>query len=216
MTGREAFQIWAPDGKRWVDWVRPVAFIAIKDSHPANNIWNFSIPVIHYMQEMVAATALIIDLPGYESIRDALALAKLGFRPIPVFNGTNEQEGSRPLVDNHPMEAALLWGAKELQQIEILDNAPPAFILDSNRTHRLRIDDSDFDNSWDLYHQDLPTAEYFLEHGITSIIVRGQSVQRDLAKILYRHTKKGMTISLTRGFEEAKPVRIKKPPRDDK
>ena len=35
-----------------------------------------------------------------------------------------------------------------------------------------KIDISIFDNSWDVYHQDLPTAEYFLNNGIKNIVVK--------------------------------------------
>ena len=32
MTGREVYEIWAKEGAKWTDWVRPVPFIAIDDN----------------------------------------------------------------------------------------------------------------------------------------------------------------------------------------
>ena len=68
-----------------------------------------------------------------------------------------------------------------------------------------------FDNSWDVYHQDLPTAEYFLANGIHKIIIVGQSVARDLVKILRPFQKKGIEIFLTNGYEVPQKVTLHKP-----
>ena len=47
-----------------------------------------------------------------------------------------------------------------------------------------------FDNSWDVYPQDLPSAEYLLENDMKKVIVVGQNIARDLKKILYNYQKK--------------------------
>ena len=41
-----------------------------------------------------------------------LALTKLGYRPVPIFNGVDEQEGSLSVVNNKGIELGLLYGAK--------------------------------------------------------------------------------------------------------
>lgn len=212
MTGRDIFKVWAPVESRWVDWVRPVPFIAINESY-TNGTINFSIPNINYINELPENTAIILDTPGYDSVKEGLALAKLGFRPIPLYNGTNEQYGAMALVDNHTIEHALVWGASELKTIKISKDAPPVFLLDSNRTHRFKMNVSVFDNSWDLYNQDIPSAEYFLKNGINKIIVRGEKIQKDIIRILYKFQQKGITILFTNGYEEPKVTIIKKPPR---
>lgn len=216
MTGRDIFKIWAPVGAKWVDWVRPVPFIAINDSFKAYDFTSFTIPKINYISELPLDTAIIVDLPGNYSIKEGIGLAKLGFRPIPIYNGTNEQQGSMAIVDNHTIEIGLIRGALELEKIKISNNAPPTFLLDSNRTHRYKMDISVFDNSWDIYDQDMPSAEYFLKNGINKIIVRGESIQRDLRKILYQFQKKGIKILFSNGYEEPKAVTIKKNLRKDK
>ena len=214
MTGKDVFKTWTVAGAKWTDWVRPVPFIAIDDSVKISEICNFEIPRISYISELLVNTAVIIDIPDYESVKEGLALARIGFRPIPLYNGTNEQKGAMATVNNHAIESALVWGALELKELKIANNAPPAFLLDSNRTHRFKMNVSVFDNSWDLYDQDIPSAEYFLKNGIDSIIVRGESIQKDIARILYKFQKKGIKIFSTNGYAKPKEVTIKKPPRN--
>jgi hypothetical protein len=107
------------------------------------------------------------------------------------------------LVDSH-LENALVWGASELAKLELAQDAPPAFLLDSNRTHRHKMSVSVYDNSWDLYGQDIPSAKFFRENGIEKIIVRGAGakIQKDLARIFKGFKKAGMKIVFTKGWEE--------------
>ena len=211
MTGKEIYKIWAPTGSKWIDWVRPVPFTQIdNEDFKIYKSGDFSIPKINYINELKKDTAIIVDLPEYYSINDGIALSKLGYRPIPVFNGTAENKNARATVNNHAVESGLIFGAMELKKIELDKDAPPVFLTDSNRLNRYKIDISIFDNSWDLYHQDLPSAEYFIANGINKIIVRGNDFNLDLKKILYRHQEKGMKIYYTEGYDEAKEVKLKK------
>ena len=211
MVGKDIFKIWAPVGAKWIDWVRPVPFIEINDYTKTNEFCDFRISNIDYIKEFSVDTAIIVDLPSYNSIKEGLGLAKLGFRPIPIYNGTNEQEGTISNVTNHAIELGLIWGASELNKIKISNDAPPAFLLDSNRMHRYKMDISIFDNSWDIYPQDIPSAEYFIKNGINKIIIRGKSIQKDLNKILYKFQQKGIRILFTDGYEEPKEIILKKP-----
>lgn len=211
MTGKEVYKIWAPNGAKWVDWVRPVPFVQIDDEDfKIYKSGNFSIPKINYINELKKDTAIIVDLPEYYSISDGIALSKIGYRPIPVFNGTAQNKNARSTVDNHAVEAGLIFGALELQKIELDTDAPPVFLTDSNRLNRYKVDISVFDNSWDLYHQDLPSAEYFIKNGINKIIIRGNEFNTDLKKILFRHQEKGMKIYFTEGYDEPKEIKLKK------
>ena len=218
MTGREAFEIWAPRGAKWTDWARPVPFVAIEHNntiniHPSAFSAKFTVPKTFYIKELQNNTAIILDLPGYDGIREGLALAVSGWRPIPLYNGTNGQPGSIALVDNKDIEHALIWGAGELEKMPISNNAAPVFLLDSNRTHRHKMNPSIFDNSWDLYPQDIPSADYFLQNGINRIIIRGNSIQKDLIIVFYRFQSKGIRFYFTNGYKEPKEVPLPKPPR---
>jgi len=215
MKGRDIFKIWAPLSSRWSSWVRPVPFIAIDVPYENHEFCDFTIPNINYLNGLLNDTAIIVDLPGYHSVKEGIALARMGFRPIPLYNGTNEQEGSLAVTNNHLTTPALIWGALELEKIKLSNDAPPAFLLDSNRMHRLKVNASIFDNSWDIYHQDLPSAEYFYNNGINKIIIVGNELNSDLRRILYKFPKK-IKILFTNGYDEPKEITVKKPSRKDR
>lgn len=211
MTAKDIYKIWAPAGKKWVDWVRPVPFVEMTAYCKGYNYPDFTIPSITYVDSECTDTAIIVDLPGMDSVKEGIALAKEGFRPIPIFNGTAEQNGARATVDNQSAAIALAYGAAFLADISIKENAMPAFLTDRNRLQRYKMTVSVFDNSWDVYPQDLPSADYMAENGVRKIIVVGRSLAKDLKKILYTYRKKNIQIYLTDGYETPKKVRIFKP-----
>ncbi len=200
LTGKEIYQIWAPVGKKWVDWVRPVPFIEIHTQKKGYIISSNSIPEQIEIADADGKTAIIVDLPGEDSIEMGLALAQRGYRPIPVYNGVEEQQGARATTDNQSIDTALFYGAMKLKEISIPEDAPPAFLMDKNRLQRYKMDDSIFDNSWDIYPQDIPSAKYLSSQGIEKILVIGDSLARDLKKILRDFQKKGLEIYLSDGY----------------
>lgn len=210
MVGRGIFTIWAPQGKKWTEWVRPVPFVAINEDFRTYEVCDFTIPNITYMDKLPENTAIIVDLADDEGIKEGIALAKIGFRPIPVYNGTEPQEGVMSTIDNNVIEYGLIKGAVELQKIIIKDDAPPAFLMDSNRTHRYKMNESVFDNSWDIYPQDLPSAKYFLTNDINKIIVVGEKFQKDLKRILRKFEKEGIEILFIKRYEESKKLVVSK------
>ena len=106
-----------------VDWVRPVPFIEINENLKAHEVYNFSIPKIEYLDDFTSNTAVIVDFSGIESVKEGLALAQKGFRPIPVYNGTSEQVGAIATTDNHSVVIGLIWGALELKKIDYFTGA---------------------------------------------------------------------------------------------
>lgn len=208
-TRKEVYKVWAPENGRWSGWVRPVPFIAINENLKVQEYEEFSIPEIIYINEYKNDTAIILDLPGNKAITEGLSLAKLGYRPVPIYNGTDEQEGSECLVNNHGLEYSLMLGAEILKQMEISLDASPVFLTDSNRMNRRKVTDSVFDNSWDVYSQDLPTYEYLKKHGINKVIIRSDMIRKDLNKIFYEFQKNGIKIYFTEGYEEPKLIKLK-------
>ena len=154
MTNKDIFKIWAPFGKKWVEWVRPVPFMAIDDKTKASCQMSIMLPYAQDLNKdnMDRTTAVIVDLPGVQSLDVGIALAARGYRPIPIYNGTIEQKASRATTDNSSVANALMWGASILNDIEIKDDAPPAFLTDTNRLNRHKIDCSVFDNNHKLLH----------------------------------------------------------------
>lgn len=215
MTRKEIYKIWAPEGTKWTNWVRPVPFIELDNLSKSKKIYDTTLPKINYIQQNRENIAIIVDLSGFNSITEGISLVQYGFRPIPLYNGTTEQENSMSTTDNNSIKVGLIWGANILKEMKIEKDAPPAFLIDSNRLNRHKINVSVFDNSWDLYHQDLPTAEYFLKNGIGTIIIRGDKVAKDLNKILFEFPKKGVRILFANGYDEPREVKLKKPPRKE-
>lgn len=216
MTNKEIFQVWAPAGKKWVDWVRPVPFVEMSEHSKNYNLSIFEMPAIDFLHEEFKDAAMIVDLPGAESVMEGLALAKAGYRPIPIYNGTIEQPGARATVDNQTVGVALEWGAKILAEIDIPDDAPPAFLTDSNRLNWFKMDVTMFDNSWDVYPQDIPSADYLLDSGIGKIIIVSDKFARDIKKILYSYQKKKIDIFLTDGYVAPKKIHIRRGKNFDK
>lgn len=209
-VAKQLYKIWAPVGKKWVDWVRPVPFVGLAECSKAYSISDFDILPMDFLGAATGDTAIIVDRSGAEGVKTGLALAKLGYRPIPIYNGTMEQQGARATVDNQSAATALLMGAELLAQIELKKDAPPAFLTDSNRMQRFKLEIASFDNSWDVYPQDLPSAEYFLAQGIDKIVIIGETFSKDLKKIFYSFQKKGIEFYFTQGYEAPKRVKIHK------
>ena len=209
MKGKEIYKIYAPYGAKWIDWVRPVPFVAI-DTYNRKPIANFLDREAMFLKKYQQDTAIFIDLPGKESIELGIGLAHMGYRPIPVFNGTDEQQGSQATTNTYLIESYLINGSQKLKNIELKNDANPVFLLDSHRTNRYRAKESIFDNSWDLYKQDIPSAEYFKQNGITKIIVVGETIQRDLKKIFLKFQEKEIDIYITDGYTLPKKVKLTK------
>ncbi len=216
MTEKEIYRIWAPAGKTWVDWVRPVPFVGMREYTKQYTCTSFHIPQPDVEDGVYEDAAVFVDLPGEESVSMGIALARKGFRPIPIYNGTIEQAGARATVDNQTVGEALIMGTAELSRLELADDALPAFLLDRNRLNRFKMEIALFDNSWDIYPQDIPSADYLINHGIKRIIIIGESVSKDLKKILYEYQKKKILIYLTNGYEAPRKVKLHRPLCKDK
>lgn len=209
MRGKEIYKIYAPIGAKWTEWVRPVPFVAI-DIYNREPTYDWVERNILSVQQYENDTAIFIDLPGKDSIELGISLAKIGYRPIPLFNGTDEPVGTEATIDTYLIERCLINGSEKLKNIPLKKDANPAFLLDSMRTNRYRAKECIFDNSWDLYKHDIPTAEYFKRSGINKIIIIGNTIQRDLRKIFFEFQNKGIKFYLTDGYNSIKKVILKK------
>ena len=209
MVGKNLYKVYAPYGAKWVNWVRPVPFVAIDTYNiKLNNRWIDR--KVLFLKEYKNDVAIFVDLPNEESVETGMALANLGYRPIPIFNGVNEQKGSQAIIESSIIESSLIIGGEKLKKIELDNNANPVFLLDSNRTNRYRANETIFDNSWDLYGQDIPSCEYFKNNGINKIVVVGSKIQRDLRKIFFKFQDNGFEFFLTNGYSIPQKIILKK------
>src|ERR1051325_4848910 len=90
MTREECFAIWAPSGVVWSQWAKPVLFVGLEPlpDRPDPDLVDWTVPGL----ERVPAPrdeAIVVDLPGVDAVRAGVALARLGYRPVPLFNATD-------------------------------------------------------------------------------------------------------------------------------
>lgn len=206
--GRETYRIWAPYQKKWTQWVRPVPFVKMHTAAETYCLQQLSVPDVPKLDIMGKHTALIVDLFGEDSVEMGLAQLKNGYRPIPIYNGVKEQAGTRAVTNNHLSEEALLLGAEYLRNTEISEDAPPAFLTDTNRLQRYKMNEGIFDNSWDVYPQDLPSGKYLVSQDIRHVLVIGRKIAGDLRKILRTYRKAGIDIYISDGYTKEKRVKI--------
>lgn len=210
MNGREIYKIWAPYDREWTRWVRPVCFVDIDIEKELREYVDYDIPEIYYKDFLDKHTCVILDVDGEKSIKEGIGFAVLGYRPIPLFNGTTPNIGVEAVINNELVEPLLLWGALELKEIEIPVDAPAVFLLDKNRMNRYKYDVGIFDNSWDIYHQDMPSANYLLKNKINKVILQSDLMRNDICQILYKYQEKGIEIFFTDGYSDPKLVKIRK------
>jgi len=196
IDGEEAFGVWAPEGARWTDWAKPVVFTqygVLTDDTPLPDpsIDAASIP------DAWGQTGVIVDLPGVESVTVGLALARRGFRPVPLYNGTM---GPNPLINTEPIASAIGAGVAVLRTLTIKPDAPPAFLTDADRFEAVGAGEPGrYDNRWIVLPQDFPSATRLLASGVKAISViqrRGLTPAEDLTHVLRRWQDGGLTITI--------------------
>ncbi len=189
----EVFKIWAPDPTLhvWSKWAKPALFMNVKyvaSSRP------LQIEPAEWMSAVDYGTAIIVDMPSVSSIEKSLALAKLGYRPVPLYNGVQGVKRTSMIVDVYDLANGLYAGAEELLDMPIPVDAPPVFMLDANRMKGIGKQPGKFDNRWSIFPQDMPSANFMHKKGIHSVIVRTETLQNDLTHILMRYQEKGIRI----------------------
>lgn len=185
------FAAWAPEGALWSRWVRPVLFTQLDGLGLSRDVIDLT-GLDDARLPDARGCAVIVDLPGSESVLLGLASASRGFRPIPLFNSTN---GPAPLVDVRPIAQQLFSGAWLLREIRIPPEAPPAFLIDADR---MRGDPMPgrFDNRSVVLPQDFPSGTLLRSKGIHQalLIQRGTTVREDLAHVLVRWQEAGVKL----------------------
>jgi hypothetical protein len=235
MTPEELYGIWAPEDSRWSPWVLPVPFaqLVCPDSIPIPTSPRFDLRWISSSD--ARNTAIVADLPGGDAIHYGLALTALGYRPVPVIDGSPGPESHvvsplhssfsalqrhkpRSTVDMRGLLDAICSGAKLLRERQLEADAPPAFLLDSMRMAAVAAGDPEiFDNRWRVFPQDFPSARFLLKAGIRKVIlVHDKSLrepQEDLAHVLLRWQEGGISIEsqFAHAVEAPVPIKVRRP-----
>jgi hypothetical protein len=158
------------------------------------------------------AVAVVVDLPGTDSIAYGMSLARQGFRPVPIFNAS---PGPSPwglqtntVVDMDSLVQAFHAASREMERLQLSSEAPPAFLLDAMRIqgHRPAAEEM-FDNRWVVFPQDFPSARFLRGRGIgrALLVHDGLQPQEDLAHVLLRWQEGGIDIWACRPLEPRPP-----------
>lgn len=216
MSKEAIFQTWAPEGPPWSRWVKPVLFACMGPAPPPD------LPAFSWDATWAPApqenTALVLDLPGLEGVAAALAVARHGYRPVPLYNATPIptsvlNPSAVMAVDVSSLISALWHATPFLQEIHIPFEAPPAFVLDWQRSGEgRRPGPGAFDNRSVSFTTDFPSANFLLAHGIRRVVLAQPTLDRpqpDLAHTLRRWQDAGVVIDLKRLDMPGGPVRFK-------
>ena len=214
----DTYKTWAPDGALWTDWAKPVLFASASYSDP----FPLEIPQINWLQNFNQNTAIIVDLPGIKGVEESLALAQLGYRPVPLYNGVHNKNESIMVVNVQKTAKALYSGAEILAAVNLPYDAPPVFMLDSRRMEGIGNKPGSYDNRWCVFPQDMPSAGFLLKHGINNVIVRMEGKDifsgipqnnpgNDLSHILFRYQEAGINIQAANYESEPKDFDVTKP-----
>lgn len=195
-NGEACFAAWAPDQSLWSPWAKPTMF-AIS---PMIGDPNATLPAVDLSKVTLpddwTPAAIVVDLPGAESVAYGLALAERGFRPVPLFNGTT---GPMPAIDNDALVNALGLGAAALPALTLAPNARPAFLLDSRRMDPYgAAEPGHYDNRWVTLPQDFPSAVFLQSQNIkdVTLINDGGVTLQDILHVLRRWQDAGIKIRL--------------------
>ena len=193
ISGEECFAAWAPDGDYWSQWAKPVMF-ASAGAFAGDAVTPVSLEGLP-LPGSFDPSAIVVDLPGEESVLTGLALAARGYRPVPLFNGT---WGPNAVVPVDPLARALGGGVATLAQTTIPADARPAFLLDASRSASGAAGSpGQYDNRWIVLPQDFPSATALLARGIKNVTVirRGSTVpDQDLVIVLMRWQDAGLRV----------------------
>ena len=221
MNEQEVFAVWAPQDSIWSPWVAPVLFAQTYwDIQPSDPVAPQPLP---WLQPAMTETALVIDLPFAGSVEVGFAAAAHGFRPVPLYNASpgppvvgltpGAQGVSNAAVDMRPIVGAIGRITSSLKALNLPADAPPAFLLDSNRllgTTR-PVNPGMFDNRWMVFPQDFPSASFLLANGIQKALLvqkDQREPQDDLAHTLLRWQEGGIAILSKKLDDNAAPVAI--------
>ena len=199
MTPEELFSVWAPAGAIWSPWVKPVLF-----AHAASFVSvDEPTPIafdLSWLTANRASDAIVVDLPGSEGVWLGLALARIGYRPIALYNAAPAPELDSSLIPVRPILAAIFAATPELAKLQLPTDAPPAFLLDADRRGGMEAaEPGRFDNRSISFPTDFPSANLLVHRGIHGALLVTETSgepQPDLAHTLCRWQEAGIALTI--------------------
>lgn len=219
MTHQHVFSVWSPSQSLWSPWVKPVLFAHISAAtvHEDLPLIGAEAVDVSWAPPADGSAAIVVDLPGAAGVNVAIALARLGYRPIPLYNAVPRAMGA--LCDLMPVVAALARVTPELEQLDLPINAPPAFLLDANRRVGTGVTPTPgmYDNRSVSLPTDFPSANLLLSRGIRTTLLVQQSdllPHADLSHTLVRWQQAGIAIrsvAMVGVDRTSTPITVRKP-----
>lgn len=213
MTNEEIFDAWAPADVLWSQWAKPVLFAQRSDVMPPTTA--AAPPALaddRWLPPASGQRAIVVDLPALDALRTGLALARRGHRPVPLYNTCDDPAA---VLDVRSLVAALAGAADDLRRAALPPDAPPAFLLDSNRMRPAVLPSpGKFDNRWVVFPQDFPSATFLHSRGIREVVLiqEGDKPQEDLAHVLRRWQEAGLSIHVMPPRDATpQPIVVQKP-----
>ncbi len=198
MDKQQIFETWVPRQSVWSNWAKPVLFAHLPRA--LVEIPTLPPPDTSWVPPVQERWAIVVDLPNIESVSMGLALAGLGYRPVPLFNACPPPGAPNPymaVIDVDSILTALVQGYERLHQIDLPVNAPPAFLLDELRQAPRQAYPGQFDNRSVVFATDFPSATFLSNQQIQgALVVRRQShgIGRDLGYVLKSWQKGGVLL----------------------
>lgn len=187
----ELYRAWAAESSPWSAWVKPVLFASMA-GRTLEGIAATPTETAEWAPPPDHRLAVIVDVPGAPAVQVGLALARLGYRPVPLFNGT---AGAGMIVDVSGIMAGLVAGGPVLTGLTLPSTAPPAFLVDADRQAFGRVvDPGRYDNRWCVLPQDFPSARRLRELGAAGVLLYSAVVRSDLAHVLRRYEEDGLPL----------------------
>jgi hypothetical protein len=199
MNGETAYSVWAPEQSVWSPWVKPLLFTRLQEVQPGAAP-TAGTPAEPAWLERNPSTAIVADLPGVQGVHFGLLAAGRGYRPVPLYNAAppdDRNPAAKAAVDMKGVIEAVAALTGELARSVLAAEAPPAFLIDSERMGRAKPEPGHYDNRWVVFPQDFPSARFLLSHGISRallVTMTPGTYQDDLAHVLLRWQQNGIAL----------------------
>lgn len=217
MSPEDMFSVWAPPDGVWSRWAKPVLF-ACADVIPAvfPPPAPADLPPLEWVPDATERVALVLDLPGALGVELGVALAKRGYRPVPLYNALPGPSGDHALVEVWPILRAMERDVASLAGTPLPPDAPPAFLLDERRAGRPPTPDLErwFDNRSVSFPTDFPSALFLRERGLSGAVLvwdDGPPPAEDLAHTLLRWQQAGLILRQRRLRSDGPPAPLAVP-----
>ncbi len=226
MDRESVFDAWAPRDSIWTPWAKPVLFAHVDGSDAAGftfprptwvheDLLHLADPAAGYrISAQRPKPAVVVDLPGVDGIAVGLALAEIGFRPVPLYTALPSFASVVPMED---VVRAITVGSLELATRTLSPTAAPAFLLDARRMGpKAGARVGQFDNRAVTFPGDFPSSERLRSGGVDSVILISAGdvgPQADLEATLVGWQRAGLPILHVRADSPspARPIRVRSP-----